>query len=338
MLRALVERLPIMITPRWVRVKAQPIAIDDLLAYLVDALDVPLVHSQTFEIGGADQVSYGELMQEYASQRGLRRTMIRVPVLTPRLSSLWLGLVTPIYARVGRKLVQSIKHPSIVRDPSALECFSIRPRGMKEAIRSALSNEEQEIAESRWYDAFSSGGLPRSWVGVRFGNRLADSRSIDVDVPPDLAFAPIWRIGGETGWYGYNWLWRLRGFLDLLVGGVGVRRGRAHPDKIYVGDAIDFWRVQTHVPGRVLRLQAEMKLPGRAQLEFEVVPTSKGSNIRQTALYDPIGLSGLLYWYLVFPLHGLVFKGMLRNIARAAVQERDRALQAKQAGETEARQ
>jgi uncharacterized protein YbjT (DUF2867 family) len=329
MLRALVERLPIMITPRWVRVKAQPIAIDDLLAYLVAALDLPMEQSQTFEIGGADQVSYGELMREYARQRGLRRTMISVPVLTPRLSSLWLGLVTPIYARVGRKLVQSIKHPSVIQDPSALGAFAIRPRGMSAAIASALTNEDREIAESRWFDAFSSGGESRSWAGVRFGNRLADSRSIEVNVPADIAFTPIRRIGGETGWYGYNWLWRLRGFLDLLVGGVGVRRGRADPEQIHVGDAIDFWRVEAHEPNHVLRMQAEMKIPGRAQLEFEVVSTPQGSTIRQTALYDPIGLFGLLYWYLVFPLHGLVFKGMLRNIARAAEAEQAKVSRSK---------
>jgi len=288
MLRALVVRLPVMITPRWVRVKAQPIAIEDLLDYLVAALEMPLPRSQTYEVGGLDQVSYGDLMQEYARQRGLRRFMIRVPVLSPRLSSLWLGLVTPIYARVGRKLIQSIKHPSIVRDAAALSAFGIRPRGLQESIRSALCNEEKEIAESRWFDAFSSGGDPRSWAGVRFGNRLVDSRSINVNVPPESAFLPIRQIGGDTGWYGYNWLWRLRGFLDLLIGGVGVRRGRSHPNNIYVGDAIDFWRVEAHEPGRVLRLQAEMKLPGRARLEFEVVPTATGSTIRQTALYDPI--------------------------------------------------
>jgi hypothetical protein len=188
---------------------------------------------------------------------------------------------------------------------------------------------DREIAESRWFDAFSSGGESRSWVGVRFGNRLADSRSIDVNVPADIAFTPIRRIGGETGWYAYNWLWRLRGFLDLLVGGVGVRRGRANPEQIHVGDAIDFWRVEAHEPNHVLRLQAEMKIPGRAQLEFEVVSTPQGSTIRQTALYDPVGLFGLLYWYMVLPLHGLVFKGMLRNIARAAEEQQARVSRSK---------
>lgn len=322
MIRALVERLPIMITPRWTEVQAQPIAIEDLLEYLIAALESAIDESRVFEIGGADRVSYGELMREYARQRGLRRSMIRVPILTPRLSSLWLGLVTPLYARVGRKLIESIKHPSVVIDTAALEEFDVRPRTMPEAIAAALSNEEREIAESRWYDAFSSGGEARSWVGVRFRNRLVDSREVELDLKPEDAFAPIRRIGGESGWYAYNWLWQVRGFLDLLVGGVGVRRGRPHPDNLHVGDALDFWRVESYEPDRLLRLHAEMKLPGRAWLEFEVQPTEGGASIRQTALYDPVGLMGLAYWYAIYPLHRVVFAGMLRNIARAAVEGR----------------
>jgi uncharacterized protein YbjT (DUF2867 family) len=318
MVRALVERLPIMITPRWVEVEAQPIAVDDLLGYLVAALDVPLAESRVFEIGGADRVSYGDLMREYARQRGLRRVMIRVPFLTPRLSSLWLGLVTPLYARVGRKLIESIKHPTVVRDPAALQVFPVRPRGMRDAIALAIRNEERELAESRWYDALSSGGEGRSWTGVRFRNRFVESRTCEVDVGPEEAFAPIRRIGGETGWYAYDWLWRMRGFIDLLVGGVGVRRGRPASEDLHVGDAVDFWRVEACEPNRLLRLSAEMKLPGRAWLEFEVEPRQGGSTIRQTALFDPVGLAGLAYWYLVYPLHRMVFSGMLESIARAA--------------------
>lgn len=318
MLRALVERLPIMICPKWVSVPAQPISIEALLAYLIEARTLPIEGHRTYEIGGEEAVSYGDLMREYARQRGLRRWMIRVPVLTPHLSSLWLGLVTPIYARVGRKLIESIKHPSIVQDDSARKDFSVQPVTHQEAIAAALRNEEREIAESRWSDAFSSGGDAKTWAGVRFGNRLVDSRSRAVAVPAEQAFAPIQRIGGSTGWYAWNWLWKVRGFLDLLVGGVGVRRGRPHPEELAVGDALDFWRVEAFEPGRLLRLQAEMKLPGRAWLEFEVQPTEQGSIIRQTALYDPVGLLGLVYWYSVFPLHALVFGGMLRRIAESA--------------------
>lgn len=321
MVRALVERLPIMICPKWVEVHAQPIAIEDLLAYLLEAHEIELRGSRVFEIGGADQVSYGDLMREYARQRGLRRWMVRVPILTPRLSSLWLGLVTPIYARVGRKLVESIKHPTVVQDDAARRVFQVRPRGMPEGIATALRDEERQITESRWYDAFSSGGDARSWVGVRFRNRLVDQRAREVSVEPKAAFAPIRRIGGKTGWYGFDWLWKVRGFLDLLVGGVGVRRGRPHPDELQVGDALDFWRVEAYEPHRRLRLSAEMKLPGRAWLEFDVIPTESGATIRQTALYDPVGLFGLMYWWAIYPLHVLIFRRMLRNISRAAEAE-----------------
>jgi uncharacterized protein YbjT (DUF2867 family) len=320
MIRSLVERLPIMITPRWVDAKAQPIAIEDLLAYLIEALDVPLTESRVFEIGGADQVSYGDLMREYARQRELHRVMVRVPVLSPRLSSLWLGLVTPVYARVGRKLIASIRHASIVEDASALEAFSVRPCKMHEAIAAAIDNEERQLAESRWYDSVSSGGETRCWAGVHFRNRLVDCREQTVQASPQEAFVPIRRIGGQTGWYAYDWLWRIRGLLDLLLGGVGVRRGRPSPDDLQVGDALDFWRVEAYEPNRLLRLQAEMKLPGRAWLEFEVQPREDGrAAIRQTALFDPVGLTGLAYWYLIYPLHSLVFASMIEGIAKEAV-------------------
>lgn len=321
MIRALVERLPVMITPRWVTVPAQPIAIGDVLSYLLAALDVPAAGNPIFEIGGSDQVSYGQIMSEYARQRGLRRLMIQVPVLTPRLSSLWLGLVTPLYARIGRKLIDSIRHPTVVRDDTALHAFAISPVGVRQAIAGALRKEEHECAETRWSDALSSAGTPRQWGGVRFGNRLIDSRTLRVEVPVSAAFAPIQRIGGATGWYYGNWLWLLRGWMDLLVGGVGLRRGRRDPVELAPGDVIDCWRVEVIDPGRMLRLAAEMKMPGRAWLEFEVTEEAGGAIIRQTAVFDPVGLAGLAYWYSVYPLHQLVFAGMLRGIARAAAQE-----------------
>ena len=318
MIRALVERLPVMICPRWVRVRAQPIAIEDLLAYLLEALEIPNDASQVYEIGGPDQVSYGEIMQEYARQRGLIRFMIPVPFLTPYLSSLWLGLVTPLYARVGRKLVESLRNPTLISNNLAATTFSVHPRSVRDAIARALVNEDREFAETRWSDAISAGGTARSWGGTRFGSRLVDSRTITLSATPEEAFAPIRRIGGKTGWYYGNWLWTLRGFLDLLVGGVGVRRGRRDPEQLQVGDALDFWRVELYEPSHRLRLSAEMKLPGRAWLEFEVTPCEGGSQIRQTAIFDPLGLFGLIYWYGISPLHEFVFAGMLRNIARAA--------------------
>ena len=318
MIRSLVERLPVMITPRWVKVPAQPIAIDDVLEYLVAALERPGGESRVYEIGGADQMSYADIMQTYARQRGIRLLMIPVPVLTPFLSSLWLGLVTPLYARIGRKLIESIVHPTVVRDDAALRVFAVRPIGVEEAVRRALASEEAHFAATRWSDAVSSSGEPPTWGGVQFGSRLVDSRTATVMTPPADAYRPIQRIGGATGWYAWNWLWWLRGFLDVLAGGVGMRRGRPSPTTLRVGDTLDCWRVEAFEPNRRLRLAAEMKLPGRAWLEFEVTANGASSVIRQTAIFDPVGLLGRAYWYALYPLHQLVFGGMLRGIARAA--------------------
>jgi uncharacterized protein YbjT (DUF2867 family) len=317
MIRALVERLPIMITPRWVSIQAQPIAIIDLVQYLLAALSLTVEGNPIFEIGGADRISYRDIMREYARQRGLRRLLIPVPVLTPWLSSLWLSLVTPLYARVGRELIESMRHPTVVHEASALGRFGIQPQGVREAITLALRHEDRELAETRWSDALSVAGPLRDWRGVRFGSRLVDSRVAHVAAPPARAFAVIRRIGGATGWYYGNWLWRLRGCVDLLMGGVGMRRGRRALDSLNVGDTLDWWRVEAFEPDRRLRLAAEMKLPGRAWLEFEVTAEATGSTIRQTAIFDPVGLLGLLYWYAMYPLHHVLFTGMLRGILKA---------------------
>ena len=371
LIRALVERLPVMICPRWVSTPTQPIAIEDVLAYLAAALDFPDRESRIIEIGGPDQVSYGDLMQEYAKQRGLKRKMVSVPVLTPHLSSMWLGLVTPIYARIGEKLIDGLRHPTIVRDKSGQELFPIKPRGLSEAIQRAIAHEDHEMAETRWFDAVSAGSRPPRWGGERYGSRLIDTQVAEVDLPREEAFEPIQEIGGEKGWYFGDWLWNLRGAMDIFFGGVGMRRGRRDPKQISVGDPLDFWRVESIDPGKKLRLAAEMRLPGRAWLEFEVAeseedeeskpsPESEKSEeisaetppseeitppegepstpeapaeaqepeapphkkrhtqIRQTAIFDPIGLGGLVYWYALYPVHKMVFKGMLRGITQAA--------------------
>ena len=319
LVRALVERLPVLITPRWVRQRTQPIAIDDVLAYLVAAADVPMHASTVVEVGGRDRVSYLDLMREYAAQRRLRRVFIPVPVLTPWLSSRWLGLVTPVYARVGRKLIDSLRNETVVTSARAREMFpGIEPRGVRDAIAQALVNEDRDIAETRWSDARSSLGSTRRWGGEQLGSRLIDTRTVAVQRPPSIAFRPIAEIGGARGWYYGNWMWRLRGFADLLVGGAGLRRGRRDPDALRAGDALDFWRVESFEPARLLRLRAEMKVPGRAWLQFEVSGDDAESTIRQTAIFEPRGLAGLLYWYALFPVHGLIFGGMLRGIARAA--------------------
>jgi NADH dehydrogenase FAD-containing subunit len=253
----------------------------------------------------------------------LRALVDRLPVMvTPRLSSLWLGLVTPLYARVGRALIESICHETVVRDDRAHRDFAVEPMGVAEAIACALANEDRDFAETRWSDAISAGGrepgLLGSYGGVRRGRRLVDTRRRELDLTGAEAFAPIRRIGGSTGWYAFDWLWRVRGFLDLLAGGVGVRRGRPDPEQPRVGDTIDWWRVEAYEPERLLRLRAEMKVPGRAWLEFEVEPTARGAAIQQAAIFDPTGLSGLLYWYGIYLLHAAVFRGMLAGIARAA--------------------
>jgi hypothetical protein len=318
MIRALTEHLPVMITPRWVSVLAQPIGIQDLIAYLIEALDVPLEGSQVVEIGGADRVSYLGLMQEYARQRGLKRLMIRVPLLTPRLSSLWLGLVTPLYARVGRKLIESIRHPTVVTTDTAERLFSVRPVGAAEAIRAALDNEDREYAETHWSDAVSAAGPVGAETSAQAGRRLIDRREVDVQAPAARCFDVIASMGGQNGWPAYGLLWRLRGLFDLLIGGVGMRRGRPEGRPLRIGDALDFWRVEVCEPNERLRLAAEMKLPGRAWLEFAVIPGARGSRIRQTAEFDPVGLAGLVYWYLLVPIHAVMFRATLNAIARRA--------------------
>ncbi len=319
LVRTLVDRLPIMTTPRWVLTEAQPISIEDVIDYLVLALASSDENSRIYEIGGGDQSSYLDLMREYASQRKLKRWFIPVPFLTPRLSSLWLRFVTPLYARVGRELIDGVRNPSVVRDRSALEVFSLRPRGVKEAIARALVQEDRELAATRWSDALGSMPGRVQWGGARFRSRLVDTYALRVSVPPAQAFTPIRCIGGRNGWYHANWLWRLRGWLDLLVGGPGLRLGRRDGARLVPGDTLDWWRVETLEPDRTLRLAAEMRLPGRAWLQFEVTPEgASGATIRQTALFDPAGLFGLVYWYALWPLHRYVFSGMLRAIGRRA--------------------
>ena len=319
MIRTLVQRLPVMVMPRWVSVPAQPIAIADVLDYLAAAGEMPLTGSRVFEIGGAAVTTYRGLMEEYARQCGLRRLLLPVPLLTPYLSSLWLGLVTPLFARVGRKLIESITMPSVVTDPAAATAFDVRPRDYRAAIRQALADEDTRFVATRWADAASALTRGRRlWGGVRFGTRLVDSRAVTVVAPPSRAFGPIQRIGGRNGWYYGNWLWRLRGAVDRLLGGPGMKRGRRDEVELRPGDVLDCWRVVAYEPPHRLTLEAEMRLPGRAWLQFEVVARDGGAEIRQTALYDPVGITGRAYWYLLYPAHEAIFRGMLLRIAQRA--------------------
>jgi uncharacterized protein YbjT (DUF2867 family) len=319
LVRALVERLPVLIVPRWTSQRTQPIAIEDVIEYLAAGLDVELRESETVEIGGTDRVSYLDLMREYAKQRELGRRFIPVPVLTPWLSSRWLGFVTPVYARVGRKLIDSLRNETVVNSPVAATLFPrIRPRGFRAAMARAISNEDRELAETRWSDALSSVGANKLGSAPNTGLRILDSRTATVAGSPANAFRSIERIGGEAGWYYGNFLWRVRGAIDLLFGGAGMRRGRRDPLAVRRGDPIDFWRVEALEPGHMLRLRAEMKVPGRAWLQFEVTGGETGSLIRQTAIFEPRGVGGLLYWYALYPVHRLIFNGMLRGIAGRA--------------------
>ena len=295
MIEALVERLPVMVCPRWVATLTQPMAVDDVVAYLAAALDLPDTRSEVFEIGGPDIVSYGDIMREYARLRGLRRWLLPVPLLTPHLSGLWLALVTPAQARVGRALVEGLKNPTVVRSSAAFDTFQIAPTPLRVALAKAIEG------------------------GARWRQKV-DTRSTVLDAPPSQVFAPIRQIGGTNGWYFGHSLWRVRGWLDLGFGGVGMGRGRRNPETCGLTDVIDGWTVDAYEPDRRLRLKADLKLPGRGWLEFQVTPFDDGrrSLIRQTATFDPRGLLGRAYWYTLLPVHEWMFSGLLHEIARRA--------------------
>ena len=318
MIRSLVERLPVMVTPRWVATPTQPIAISDLILYLMAGLKIEADGNRIYEIGGKDVSSYGDLMREYARHRGLHRLMIPVPLLTPRLSSLWLALVTPYYSKVGRKLVDGLQNPTVVREPPDQGLADIRPLGLQAAVAKALNDEDLEFSSASWPRLLERRKVRPGRGAIHTGTRIIDTRVVRVAVPPDVVFQVLERIGGNTGWYCADWLWQVRGFLDRLVGGVGMRRGRWDPLALEEGGALDFWRVEILERPARLRLAAEMKVPGRAWLEFQVTRQGEESVLRQTAMFDALGLWGLAYWYLLYPVHAFIFAGMLRNIVRAA--------------------
>lgn len=324
LIRSLVERLPVMVTPRWVKSAAQPVAVEDVIEYLMQAVQVPAGSSLTVEIGGSEVTSYLGIMREYARQQKLRRVFLPVPILSPTLSSWWLTLITPVYASIGRHLIESVRNASIVHDSRGQELFQVRPMSFKTAIARALCFEDGTAAETRWSDAAGNGAWDAS---VEAGQPLLRNEQLArLPLTPEEAFAPIRRIGGRTGWYFGNWLWRTRGLLDLLAGGVGMRRGRPDPETPLPGSALDFWRVQAYEPGRRLRLWAEMKVPGRAWLEFRAEPDGSSTVIRQIAEFEPRGWHGRLYWYLLWPIHELMFRGMLRRLAVVASRTSLRAL------------
>jgi uncharacterized protein YbjT (DUF2867 family) len=321
MIRYLTERIPAMICPQWVFTRVQPISISNVLDYLVAAPQTPDSAGRIVEIGGADVLTYGDMMMGYAHVRGLRRLLLPVPVLSPRLSSYWVHWMTPIPAEIARPLIEGLRNEVVVRDDSACRLFPhVQPMDYRTAVKLALASLEASQVETAWSDALvtSQRDLPPVVLSVRDG-MIIERRSRLVQAAAPDVFGEFTGLGGERGWLYANWAWRLRGILDRLVGGVGFRRGRRDPNEVRVGDAVDFWRVETVEQDRLLRLRAEMKVPGDAWLQFEAKPYSEGGTLlMQTAFFAPKGLLGFLYWYVLYPIHGLIFSGLIRNLARRA--------------------
>jgi uncharacterized protein YbjT (DUF2867 family) len=319
MIRYLTERIPIMICPRWVFTHIQPIGIEDVLTYLVDSLQLPNTANQIIEIGGKEVLTYGDMMLGYAQARQLRRHLIAVPVLTPRLSSYWVHWMTPIPASIARPLIEGLKNEVVVLDNKARELFpEIDPSGYQETVVQALETLNSGKVETIWSDALTSsqGDIPTVYLTQQQG-MIIERREKLVNAPSTFVYKTFSGLGGKRGWLMLNFVWRLRGILDRLVGGVGFRRGRRHPDEIRVGDAIDFWRVETVEPDHLIRLRAEMKVPGRAWLQFETLPVAnKQARLIQTAYFAPKGLGGFVYWYLLYPFHALIFSGLVRKISQ----------------------
>lgn len=325
MLRALVEVLPVMVTPRWVnRSRCQPIGVRDVLFYLVAVLDEPRCRGRVLELGMPEVLTYREMMVRFAGVAGLRRRLIiPLPVLTPNLSAHWLNLVTPLPMGLARPLVQSLVNDVVVTDRPISDLIPHQPLGFDEAVASSLARVEDLEIPTRWSGADLPGSQPAlpdpsdpRWAG---GKLFRDRREVVAEAPAEQVWRVLAGIGGERGWPTFGWLWAARGFLDRMLGGVGLRRGRRHPDDLAVGDALDFWRVVDLEPARRLRLRAEMLLPGTGWLEWELEPLTEGrTRLRQLARFAPRGLWGRAYWYLVVPFHGLVFQSLVRELARRA--------------------
>lgn len=322
MIRNLTEKLPVMTTPRWVRMPTQPIAIDDVVSYLVSAMELDLpagTNHRVYEIGGNEIVTYGDLLRMYARARGLRRLVIPVPLLSPGLSGWWLYLFTPKYATVGRQLAGSLRFPTVVSDDSAARDFpGIRPIDASVAMMQASAAADEAFERICWSDTFGDSTDP---VTFEREGRYVDSRAKLVACPPEAAFDPVACIGGENGWYAYDTLWDIRGTIDLLLGGPGRKRGRRDQYALSVGDHLEWWVVKRVDPPWLLRLEAEMVLPGRGWLQYEFKQMGEDTLVRQTAIFEAKGVMGRAYWYAVAPFHHFVFDGIL-----GGVEERCRSL------------
>lgn len=322
MIRYLTERLPVMICPRWVFTRIQPIAIHNVLDYLVAALECRESIGRTLEIGGQDVLTYANMMLGYARARGLKRRLIAVPVLTPRLSSYWVHLVTPIPANIAQPLIKGLGNEVIVRDATALQLFPNIPLlDYETAVKLAREKIETHGVETAWSDALTSSMGDKTPVTlINSQGMIMELRQQRVTASVDAVYQSFVCLGGKRGWLYMDWAWQLRGMMDRICGGVGMRRGRRDSEDLRIGDSLDFWRVEMVIPGRLMRLRAEMRVPGRAWLEFEVRQETNGEALLlQTAFFEPKGLLGLLYWYVLYPIHSMIFSGLIRKIAEQAV-------------------
>jgi len=322
MVRYLAERLPVMICPKWVFTRIQPIAIRNVLDYLVAAIESTKSVGRIIEIGGQDVLTYAEMMTGYARVRGLKRLLIAVPVLTPRLSSYWVHLITPIPAKVARPLIKGLVNEVVVHDDAALRLFpGISLLDYETSVRFAFVKMKQREVETSWTDALTSSQGGKTPVAlITSEGMIIERRQRTVAVPSEAVYRAFACLGGLRGWLYMDWTWQVRGLIDRLCGGVGMRRGRRHPEDVRAGDALDFWRVEAVEPGRMIRLRAEMKVPGRAWLEFQAVRQSPaGTLLTQTAFFEPKGLSGLAYWYVLYPVHSLIFSGLICRLAEQAI-------------------
>ena len=322
-LRYLVERLPVMVTPRWVSTPCQPIAVRNVIGYLVGVLAVPETAGGVFDIGGPDIFCYRDIMRIMAEELGLRRRLvIPVPVLTPRLSSYWIQLITPLSNTIASPLAEGLKNPVVCRDNRIASLIPQELLSVRAAIQGALSQVAEHHVETSWSMAGPIPGDP-DWAG---GTVFRDVRQTTLDIPDWAVFRAVCRVGGGNGWYATDILWKIRGWIDLMVGGPGLRRGRRDPETVGYGEALDFWRVVGFERDRRLALRAEMKVPGEALLEFRVDALNDHQCVlHQSALFRPRGLFGLAYWYSVLPFHAIVFKGMLSGIEREALKIAARA-------------
>lgn len=315
-IRDLCEKLPLMVTPSWVKTKCQPIAIRDVLQFLTGVIGLEKAYNESFDIGGPDIISYKQMMQQYAEIRGLNLLIIDVPFLSPKISSYWLYFVTSTSYKLAQNLVDSMKVEVITNDKRLQEILDIEPISYKEAIKLAFYKIEQNQVVSSWKDSLSSGRFRKDlnkYIQVPTFGCLKDAQSIKVENPEEV-LKRIWAIGGTTGWYYGNWLWKFRGYFDKLFGGVGLRRGRTNASEIASGDSLDFWRVLlADKEKKRLLLFAEMKVPGEAWLEFEI---DEDNILHQTATFRPRGIWGRLYWYTMLPFHYFIFEGMLKKIAK----------------------